>query len=253
MTFEERKAQVKYYLGKTVNIKIDRPIGYVHKKEKYSLTYPINYGYIPGVLGGDGEELDVYLLGVDIPVEEYTAKIIGIVHRENDVEDKLVAAPLGMAFNQAEIAEAIHFQEQYYKTYVEAIKQKSCGAVVYRKRDKDIEYLCLLQKRSRIYSVPKGHIDAFETEEQTAKREIFEEVGIIADFQPDFREEIQYNIPDNKRKKLVLFIAEYNGELNINGNEIADYCWLTAEEAKHVLPKWYKDVIVKADEFINMK
>ena len=49
MTYEERKEQVKSYLGKTVKIGIDRPIGYVHKKEKYSLTYPINYGYIPGV------------------------------------------------------------------------------------------------------------------------------------------------------------------------------------------------------------
>ena len=86
MTYEERKAQVQSYLGKTVTIGIDRPIGYVHVKEKYSLTYKINYGYIPGVLGGDDEELDVYLLGVDEPVEEYTARIIGIVHRENDVE-----------------------------------------------------------------------------------------------------------------------------------------------------------------------
>ena len=119
MTFEERKALVKSYLGKTVDIKIDRPIGYVHKKENYSLTYPINYGYIPGVLGGDGEELDVYLLGVDKPVTEYTGKIIGIVHRENDVEDKLVMAPEGINFMQNEIAEQVHFQEQYYKTEIE--------------------------------------------------------------------------------------------------------------------------------------
>lgn len=119
MTYEERKTLVKSYLGKTVRIEIDRPIGYVHKKENYSLTYPINYGYIPGVLGGDGEELDVYLLGVDTPIEEYTGKIIGIVHRENDVEDKLVMALDGMNFTQNEIAEQVHFQEQYYKTEIE--------------------------------------------------------------------------------------------------------------------------------------
>lgn len=112
MTYEERKALVKSYLGKTVDIKIDRPIGYVHK----SLTYPINYGYIPGVIGGDGEELDVYLLGVDAPVKEYTARIIGIVHRHNDVEDKLVAAPVGLNFTVEEIMEAVRFQEQYYDT-----------------------------------------------------------------------------------------------------------------------------------------
>ena len=122
MTFEERKALVKSYLGKTVNIKIDRPIGYVHKKENYSLTYPINYGYLPGVIGGDGEELDVYLLGVDNPVNEYTGKIIGIVHRENDVEDKLAMAPEGIIFTQNEVAEQVHFQEQYYETTIEVLE-----------------------------------------------------------------------------------------------------------------------------------
>ena len=70
MTFEERKALVKSYLGKTVDIKIDRPIGSTHPKHP-NLTYPINYGYIPNALGGDGEELDVYLLGVDEPVRHW--------------------------------------------------------------------------------------------------------------------------------------------------------------------------------------
>ena len=121
MIFDERKALVKSYLGQTVRIAIDRPIGYVHKKENYSLTYPINYGYIHGVLGGDGEELDVYLLGVDTPIEEYTGKIIGIVHRENDVEDKLVGAPVGKRFTKEEIENSIHFQEQYYDTEVEVL------------------------------------------------------------------------------------------------------------------------------------
>ena len=119
MTFEERKAQVRSYLGKTVRIEIDRPIGYVHHKEKYDLVYPINYGYIPGVLGGDDEELDVYLLGVDEPVNEYTVEIIGIVHRYNDVEDKLAAAPVGMRFTKEEIAAAVAFQEQYYEGEIE--------------------------------------------------------------------------------------------------------------------------------------
>ncbi len=119
MTFEERKEQVKSYLGKTVTIKIDRPIGYIHQKENYSLTYPINYGYIPGVLGGDGEELDVYLLGVNEPVKEYECEVIAIAHRHNDVEDKLVGAPIGIRFSKEEIENAIHFQEQYYDTEIE--------------------------------------------------------------------------------------------------------------------------------------
>ena len=119
MTFAQRREQARSYLGRIVKIGIDRPIGYTHKKPKYDLVYPINYGYIPGVLGGDGEELDVYLLGVNEPVEEYTCRIIGVAHRINDVEDKLVGAPDGMVFSAEEIAEAIAFQEKYYKTKIE--------------------------------------------------------------------------------------------------------------------------------------
>lgn len=117
-----RKALVKSYLGKIVRIKIDRPIGSEHPKHP-GLIYPINYGYIPNVLGGDGEELDVYLLGVDVPVEEYTARVIGIVHRHNDVEDKLVAAPDGATLNKDEISRAVHFQEQYYQSEIETINR----------------------------------------------------------------------------------------------------------------------------------
>lgn len=121
MNFEERKALVRWYLGKTIKIGIDRPIGYIHKKEKYTLEYKINYGYIPNVLGGDGEELDVYLLGVDTPVEEYTGRVIAIAHRRNDVEDKLVMAPEGVMLSAEEIYKEIEFQERYYDTYIETL------------------------------------------------------------------------------------------------------------------------------------
>lgn len=113
-----RKALVKSYLGKTVNISIDRPMGSVHPKHD-DIVYPVNYGFIPNVLGGDGEELDVYLLGADAPVTEYTARIIGIIHRRNDIEDKLVAAPEGMSFTAEEIKEAVEFQEQYFDSEIE--------------------------------------------------------------------------------------------------------------------------------------
>lgn len=119
ITFTLRKALVKSYLGKIVHIEIDRPVGFIHKKKNYTLNYPINYGYIPGVLGGDGEELDVYLMGVSEPVNDYDVQIIGIVHRENDVEDKLISAPIGISFSREEIEKTISFQEKYYKTFVE--------------------------------------------------------------------------------------------------------------------------------------
>ena len=92
--------------------------------QERGIVYPLNYGYIPGVLGGDGEELDVYLLGVNEPVESFTGRIIGIgiAHRADDVEDKLVMAPLDMNFTREEVERAVHFQEQYYDTHIELVK-----------------------------------------------------------------------------------------------------------------------------------
>ena len=114
------RPDLRPYLSQMVTIGIDRPIGYVHRKGEKTLVYPINYGYIPGVLGGDGEELDVYLLGVSEPVETYTGRIIGIVYRADDVEDKLIMAPDGMDFTVAEMAAAVEFQEKYYHSHVES-------------------------------------------------------------------------------------------------------------------------------------
>ena len=118
MTLKERHEQVQGYLGKTVTIEIDRPIGYVHHKGEKTLVYPINYGFIPDVLGGDGEELDVFLVGVESPVSSFTGKIIGIVYRADDIEDKLIMAPEGMTFTAEEMAGAVHFQEKYYDTTI---------------------------------------------------------------------------------------------------------------------------------------
>lgn len=122
LEYEKRKTLAKSFLGKTVDIKIDRPLGFVKTGNGYSMTYPVNYGYIPEVFSADGEELDVYLLGVNEPVKEYTAKIIGIAHRHNDNEDKLIAAPGGMCFTKEEIEAQIYFQEQYFDSAIKVIE-----------------------------------------------------------------------------------------------------------------------------------
>lgn len=105
-----------------IKIIIDRPLGMAHPNHP-DILYPVNYGYIPGVTGGDGEEQDVYLLGVNEPAAEYEAVLIAVIHRLDDVEDKWVAAPEGVAFTKAEIINTVHFQEQYFKSEITMIKQ----------------------------------------------------------------------------------------------------------------------------------
>ena len=100
-------------LGKQITITVDRPLGSVHPNypEHY---YPINYGFVEGIPGGDGEEQDVYLLGVDTPVASYEAVVIAVMHRTDDVEDKWVAAPLNMSFSTEDIRRLTYFQERFY-------------------------------------------------------------------------------------------------------------------------------------------
>ena len=117
---DARKQQFRKYLGKVVTVKIDRPVGARHPKRPW-IIYPINYGYIEGEIAPDGEELDVYVLGESGPLESATGRIIAIVHRENDVEDKLVMATDGKPRTAEEIARAVHFQEQFYKSHIEVI------------------------------------------------------------------------------------------------------------------------------------
>lgn len=104
-------------IGDIVTVKVDRAMGTYHP-EHPDLYYPINYGYIEGVFAPDGEEQDAYLLGVPEPVKEFTGKIIAVVHRNNDVEEKWVVSPIGVDFTKEEIERQINFQEQYFDSEV---------------------------------------------------------------------------------------------------------------------------------------
>ena len=207
MTFEARKELARRYFGKTVTVKIDRPIGYVQKTSRGTVTYPVNCGYLPDVCGRDGKEMTVYLLGVDEPVAEYTARIIGIVYRDKDRADKLVAAPEGVVLHQGQIAEAIAFREKHFRGKVESLYQRSCGVILHRKGPSGPEYLVLHQAASGIWSFPKGHMEAGETEKQTARRETLEEAGIVVGSFSDYRREIRYVMSGVIEKTVVLFAA----------------------------------------------
>lgn len=104
-------------IGDIVKVTVDRPMGSYHPKHK-DMYYPINYGYIEGIMAPDGEEQDAYILGVDRPVDEFKGKIIAIIHRYDDVEEKWVVAPEGKTFTVDEIKEQVDFQEQYFNSEI---------------------------------------------------------------------------------------------------------------------------------------
>ena len=107
---------IKKYLNKNVKVIIERPLGSKHPKHDF--IYPVNYGYIPGTVSGDGEELDAYVLGEHMPLDEFTGRVIAIIHRTNDDDDKLVVMKDGRNYTDDQIRALTEFQEQYFKSEI---------------------------------------------------------------------------------------------------------------------------------------
>lgn len=106
----------RMFIGKTVDVKIDRPLGSRHPE--HGFMYPLNYGFVPGVMGLDGEELDAYVLGVDGPVETYTGLCIAVIQRSNDADNKLVVVHEGKNFTYDQIRILTAFQEQFFESTI---------------------------------------------------------------------------------------------------------------------------------------
>lgn len=105
------------YLNKTIEVKIDRPIGSSHPNYPDHI-YLVNYGYVPNTISGDGEELDCYILGEYKPLNEFKGKCIAIIHRLNDDDDKLIIAPENKTFTNSEIRLLTDFQEKFYESEI---------------------------------------------------------------------------------------------------------------------------------------
>ena len=102
-------------IGEEVTIYIDRPIGSRHPNN--DIIYKVNYGYIKEITALDNEYQDAYLLGVDEPVKMHRGKIIALIEREDDIEDKLVIS-VGKTYTIDEIKELVDFQEKFFKTKI---------------------------------------------------------------------------------------------------------------------------------------
>ena len=106
----------KKYIGEIVNVKMDRPLGSKHPK--HGFIYPVNYGYIPNTISGDGEELDAYVLGEFEPLEEFTGRVIAIIHRTNDNDDKQVVVKDGRNYTDDQIRALTEFQERWFESII---------------------------------------------------------------------------------------------------------------------------------------
>ena len=104
------------YLNKIIKVKIDRSLGSKHPK--HGFIYPVNYGYVPNTISGDGEELDCYILGVFEPINVFKGKCIAIIHRTNDDDDKLIVVPIDKNYTDEQIIALTEFQERFFESKI---------------------------------------------------------------------------------------------------------------------------------------
>lgn len=105
---------------KIVHVIVDRPLGYSDVKHD---QYPLNYGYVPNVLGGDGEFQDVYIVSNEIKtaISEFDGKLIAIIKRADDVEDKWVVTMPHEQFTVRQIESQVNCMEQYFDSKIELL------------------------------------------------------------------------------------------------------------------------------------
>lgn len=114
---------LRRFINKTVMVEIERPMGSMHPTERF--VYGVNYGFIPNTISGDGEPVDVYVIGHQYPIEvgkRATCKVIAIIDRQDDYEQKLVAIPIVCfplyKFTAEQIWELVSFRERNYKSTI---------------------------------------------------------------------------------------------------------------------------------------
>lgn len=133
--------------------------------------------------------------------------------------------------------------------------EKSCGAVVFTEVDGKRKYVVICSVGGD-YGFPKGHMEVGETEEETALREVREEIGVSVTLLDGFRQEEWYDLPNKPgvRKQVVYFLGNYRGQaLKYQEAELSGVYLMGYEEARERLTfDQMKQVLQKAEEHLSV-
>ena len=107
------------FLGKKVEVVIDRPLGSFHPN--FNFRYEVNYGFIPNTLAGDGLEIDAYILGEKKPLSTFQGTVKAIIFRKDDIEHKLVVTKPEYVLTVDSVRQQTSFQEQFFQTEIKLL------------------------------------------------------------------------------------------------------------------------------------
>lgn len=133
-----------------------------------------------------------------------------------------------------------------------AKEEKSCGAVIWRQKGKQREYL-LVQHNGGHWSFPKGHMENDETEEETAEREIREETGLTAEIHTGFRKQVTYSPKPGIIKDVIFFTAvPAGGRESPQESEISQLRWFSfSAAARQITYATDEDILLAAEAYLN--
>ena len=131
----------------------------------------------------------------------------------------------------------------------------SCGMVLVTRENGEERYL-LIQNENGICGLPKGHMEAGETETETALREVWEETSIRPELIPGFREEIRYSMSNGNDKKVVFYLGRFSHQMPARneGFEQFNFLLLPFHQAYDRLSfANTKGVLKRAEDFLRRK
>ena len=116
-------------------------------------------------------------------------------------------------------------------------REKSCGVLVLRQQVDELYVVLLRHRFGGHWSFPKGHVEAGESERQTALREVREETGLTGiKLMDGFRESVEYSPKPGVKKQVVYFLGTTEQEKLIRQEEeISEIMWAPLSRAAELV------------------
>lgn len=171
------------------------------------------------------------------PLGDFVYGIITAVITLSNGSEKYVVTQKQDIMYEPEIRQRLSVVKSLKLEKLSCLYEKSCGAVILYKEKGESEASILLVKnqKGRFWSFPKGHVELWENEKETAVREIKEETDLDVEILDNFREISDYCPFGKIRKRVVFFLAAAkSNKVKIQESEIESYTWVKLSEAKRV-------------------
>lgn len=218
---------VRRMLGKQVEVTVDRlDNGGNTSHDGSQSSHMVLNGHIHTLAG----QKSAYFMGSKGFHTSMRGTVIAIA--DKGINERLIVAPADCIYYEPEIRSAIAYDSGIAPRKLLCLYEKSCGAVVFRRDSDELRFLLVKNKNGCHWGFPKGHVEAGETEQQTAVREVREETGLHITILDGFRETSQYRPFGRVKKQVVFFVAQSEqSDVTIQQTEIDRFQWATFSEA----------------------